>query len=96
MSILSFKKYIDFNIFKMAAAMTSLPKITEMAVARLIRQIETCKWCQNVGIGVWNPMHFTELKYLERLRRYDLYRELRIHIIVKLQQLNKSHFCTVM
>ena len=45
MSILSFKKYIDFNIFKMVAAMTPLPKITEMAVACLIRQIETCKWC---------------------------------------------------
>ena len=94
--MLSFKKITDFNIFKMAAAMTSLPKITETAVARLIRKIETCKWCQNVGIEVWNPMLFTELKYLKRLRRYDLYRELCIHIIVKLQQLSKSHFFTVM
>ena len=55
----------------MAAAMMSLPKITETAVAYLIKKIETCKWCVNVGIEVWNPMHFTELKYLKRLRRYD-------------------------
>ena len=80
----------------MAAAMTSLPKITETAVARLKRKIETCKWCQNVGIKVWNPMPFTELKYLEWLRRYDLYRELCIHIMVNIQQLSKSHFFTVM
>ena len=80
----------------MAAAITSLPKIKETAVARLIRKIETCKWCQNVGIEVGNPMLFTELKYLEWLRRYDLHRELCIHIIVKLQQLSKSHFYTVM
>ena len=96
MSIMSFKKYIDFNIFKMAATMTSLLKITETAVARLIRKIETCKWCQNVGIEVWNPMLFMELKYREWLRRYDLHRELCIHIIVKLQQLSKSHFFIVM
>ena len=80
----------------MAAAMTSFPKSMEAAVARLIREIETCKWCQNVGIVVWNPMLFTELKYREWLRRYDLHRELCIHIIVKLQQLSKSHFSTVM
>ena len=67
MSMLSLKKNTYFNIFKMAAAMTSLPKITETAVARVIRKIETCKWCQNVGIEVGNPMLFTELKYLERL-----------------------------
>ena len=67
MSIQSFKKNTNFQIFKMAAVMTSLPKITERAIARLIRQIETCKWCQNVGIDVGNPMLFTELKYLERL-----------------------------
>ena len=96
MSIQSFKKNTNFQIFKMAAAMTSLPKITETAVARLIRKIETCNWCQNVGVDVGHPMLFTELKYLERLGRYDLYRELYIHIIVKLQQLIKSHLCTVM
>ena len=67
MSMLSFKKNTDFNIFKMAAAITSLPKITETGVAHSIRKIETCKWCQNVGIEVGNPMLFTELKYLERL-----------------------------
>ena len=41
-----------------------------MAVARLIKKIETCKWCQNVGIESRNPVLFTELKYLGRLRRY--------------------------
>ena len=80
----------------MAAAMMSLPKITETAVARLIRKIETCKWCQNVGIEVRNSMLFTELKYLKRLRRYDLHREFCVYIIVRLQQLSKSHFSTVM
>ena len=35
--------FYQFNIFKMAATMTSLPKITETAVARLIRKIETPK-----------------------------------------------------
>ena len=65
--MLSFKKNTNFQIFKMAAAMTSLPKIMETAVERLIRKIETCKWCQNVGMEVGNPMFFTELKYFERL-----------------------------
>ena len=36
-------KNTDFNIFKMVATMTPLPKITEMAVACLIRKVETCK-----------------------------------------------------
>ena len=56
MSMLLFKKNTDFNIFKMATAMTSLPRIMETAIARLIWKIETCKWCQNVGIEVGNPM----------------------------------------
>ena len=43
MSMQSFKKINDFNIFKMAAAMMSLPKITEMAVVGLLRKIEACK-----------------------------------------------------
>ena len=78
MLILSFKKITHFNIFKMAAAMTSLPKITETAVARLIIKIETCKWCKNVGIEVLNPMHFTELKYLKRLQRYERHQDIPI------------------
>ena len=49
----------------MAAAMMSLPKITEMAVARLLRKIETSKWGQNVGIKPRHPVLFTELKYLK-------------------------------
>ena len=57
MSMQSFKKINDFNIFKMAAAMMSLPKITEMAVARLSIKIETYKWGQNVGIKASNPVH---------------------------------------
>ena len=74
--MLSFKKNADFNVFKMAAAMTSLPKITEMALVRLIRNLETHKWCQNVGFESCNPVLFTELKYLNRLRRYDQHCEI--------------------
>ena len=75
MSIQLIKKNTNFQIFKMAAAMTSLLKITEKAVVRLIRQIETCKWCQNVGIDVGNPMIFTELKYLKQLQRYERHQD---------------------
>ena len=73
----SFKKNTDFNLFKMAAAMTSFTKITEMAVVCLLRKIETCKWGQNVGINARNCVHFTELKYLKRFRRYDPNHEVR-------------------
>ena len=63
----------------MAAAMTSLPKTTETAISRLIKKIETCKWCQNVGIEDINPVLFTELKYLKQLRRNDRHREICVH-----------------
>ena len=79
MSILLLKKNTNFNIFKMAAAMTSLPKNTETAISRLIKKIETCKWCQNVGIEDINPVLFTELKYLKQLQRYDHHREICVH-----------------
>ena len=55
----------------MAAAMTSLPKIIEMAIACLLKKIEPCKWGQNVGIKARKPVLFTELKYLNRFWRYD-------------------------
>ena len=73
----------------MAATMMSLPKTTEMAVARLSIKIEACKWGQNVGIKARNPVFFTELKYPERFWRYDPNREIRnslyiIHSIFKM------------
>ena len=66
----------------MAAAMMSLPKITEMAVVRLLKKIETCKWGQNVGINARNPVHFTEFKYIERFRRYDPNHEIRNSVYI--------------
>ena len=75
MSKLSFKKNTGFNIFKMAAAMTPLPKIMKTAIACLVRKIETCKKCQNVGIDVSNPAIFMELKYHKQLQRYECHRD---------------------
>ena len=60
----------------MAAVMMSLPKNTETAVSSLIRQRETCKWGQNVGIKARNQVLFTELKYLEWFRRLDPHGEI--------------------
>ena len=62
-------KNSDFNIYKMAAVMTPLPKTMGMAISRLIREIKTCKQCHKVGIEASNPTLFTELKYLKRFRR---------------------------